>query len=301
MTLKTETLDIGLTRARQRVADFAALTKPRVVLMVLVTALVGFYLGSTGQPDYRALVHMLIGAALAAAGCLALNQFLEREVDAQMERTRLRPLPGGRLEPTEALAFGAALTAAGLLYLTVAVNPLTGLVAATIVGSYLFVYTPLKRRTALCSVVGAVPGALPPVMGWTAATGGLAPDAWILFGILFLWQLPHTLAIGMLYREDYARAGIKVLPVIDREGRVTGRHIICDCLGLLAVGLLPGLTGLAGSIYFLGALLLSVGLLACGCALAISRSVADARRLLIASLLYLPALFGLMALDKVPF
>ena len=301
MTLKTETLDVGLTRARQRVADFTALTKPRVVLMVLVTALVGFYLGSTGEPDYRALAHMLIGAALAAAGCLALNQFLERDIDARMERTRLRPLPGGRLDPTEALAFGAALAAAGVLYLTFTVNPLSGLVAATIVGSYLFLYTPLKRKTALCSVVGAIPGALPPVLGWAAATGEVGPGAWVLFGILFLWQLPHTLAIGMLYREDYARAGIRVLPVIDQDGTVTGRQVICDCLALLAVGLLPTLTGLAGLIYFLGAFVLGAGLLACGCALAISRSLLDARRLLIASLLYLPALFGLMALDKVPF
>lgn len=301
MTLKTETLDVGLTRGRQRVADFAALTKPRVVLMVLVTALVGFYLASTAEPDYRALVHMLIGAAMSAAGCLALNQFVERDIDAQMERTRLRPLPGGRLDPTEALAFGASLAAAGVLFLTATLNPLSGLVAAIIVGSYLFLYTPLKRRSALCSVVGAIPGALPPVMGWAAATGDVGPGAWVLFGILFLWQLPHTLAIGMLYREDFARAGIRILPVIDQDGKVTGRQIICDCLGLLAVGLLPTLTGLAGSIYFLGAFALGVGLLACGCALAISRSIADARRLLIASLLYLPALFGLMALDKVPF
>ncbi len=301
MTLRTETMDLELTRARRRVADFAALTKPRVVLMVLVTALVGFHLGSQGAPDYTALLRMLIGTALAAAGCLALNQVLERELDAQMERTRLRPLPDGRLEPTEALAFGAAVTIAGLLYLALAVNALSGMVAATIVGSYLFLYTPLKRRTALCTVVGSIPGALPPVIGWVAARGGLGIEAWVLFAILFLWQLPHTLAIGTLYRDDYARAGIRLLPVIDPDGRSTGRQIVSNCMALLAVGLLPTLIGLAGSVYFLGALVLGVGLLGCGFALAISRSLADARRLLFASLVYLPALLGLMAFDKVPF
>jgi len=301
MTLRTETLDIGLTRVRQRVADFAALTKPRVVLMVLVTALVGFYLGSRGAQSYTALLQMLIGTALAAAGCLALNQVLEREVDAQMERTRLRPLPDGRLEPTEALAFGVALTIAGLLYLVLAVNAMSGMVAAIIVGSYLFLYTPLKRKTALCTIVGSIPGALPPVIGWAAARNELGLEAWVLFAIFFLWQLPHTLAIGTLYRDDYARAGIRLLPVIDPGGRSTGRQIVSHCMALLAVGLLPTLIGLAGSVYFVGALALGVGLLGCGFALAISRSLADARRLLFASLVYLPALLGLMAFDKVRF
>lgn len=301
MTLRTETLDFELTRVQRRGADFAALTKPRVVLMVLVTALVGFYLGSRGAQNYGALLQMLIGTALAAAGCLALNQVLERDVDAQMERTRLRPLPDRRLDPTEALAFGATLTIAGVLYLVVAVNALSGMVAATIAGSYLFLYTPLKRKTALCTVVGSIPGALPPVIGWAAARDALGLEAWVLFAILFLWQVPHTLAIGTLYRDDYARAGIRVLPVIDPDGRITGRQIVSNCLALLAVGLLPTLVGLAGAIYFLGALVLGVGLLGCGIALAISRSLADARRLLFASLIYLPALLGLMVFDKVPF
>ena len=301
MISRTETLDIGLTRARRRAADFAALTKPRVVLMVLVTTFVGFYLGSPVMPHYAALLHTLIGTALAAAGTLALNQFLERELDAQMERTRLRPLPDGRLQPTEALAFGTAITAAGLLYLATSVNALSGLVAATIVGIYLFLYTPLKRKTALCSIVGAIPGALPPVIGWAAARGRLGLEAWVLFAIMFLWQLPHTLAIARLYRDDYARAGIRVLPVIDPDGRITGRQIVSNCLALLAVGLLPTLMGFAGSVYFLGALGLGIGLLGCGIALALSRSIADARRLVFASLVYLPVLLVLMALDKVPF
>ncbi len=171
MMFRTETLDIELARASRRAADFAMLTKPRVVLMVLLTTFVGFYLGSRGTPDYTALLHTLIGTGLAAAGTLALNQFLEREVDAQMERTRLRPLPDGRLQPTEALAFGAVITAAGLLYLAISVNALSGLVAGTIVGSYLFLYTPLKKRTTWCTAVGAFPGAMPPLIGWAAARG----------------------------------------------------------------------------------------------------------------------------------
>ena len=301
MIPRTETLDIGLTHVRRRAADFAALTKPRVVLMVLLTTFVGFYLGSPVMPNYTALLQTLIGTALAAGGTLALNQFLEREVDAQMERTRLRPLPDGRLQPTEALAFGAAITATGLLYLSISVNTLSGLVAAIIAGSYLFLYTPLKRKTPLCSVVGAIPGALPPVIGWAAARGGLGIEAWVLFAIMFLWQLPHTLAIARLYRDDYARAGIRVLPVIDEDGRITGRQIVSNCMALLVVGLLPTLIGFAGSVYFLGALGLGAGLLGCGVALALSRSTADARRLVFASIVYLPALLVLMALDKVPF
>lgn len=301
MTVQTGTLDLGLTQARRWAADFLALTKPRVVLMVLVTTLVGFYLGSSGGPDYGGLLATLVGTALAAGGTIALNQFLEREVDARMERTRLRPLPDGRLQPLEALAFGAAITSAGLLLLTFAVNALSGLVAAGIVFSYLFLYTPLKRRTSLCSVVGAVPGALPPVIGWAAARGELGLGGWLLFAILFLWQIPHSLAIASLYREDYARAGLRLLPVLEPDGRSTGRQVVSHCLALLAVSLLPTLTGLAGSVYFIAALAFGAAFLGCGIGLAVSRSAAAARRLLWASLVYLPALLVVMALDKVRF
>ena len=301
MTVQTGTLDLGLTQARGRAADFLALTKPRVVLMVLVTTLVGFYLGSPGGPDYGGLLATLVGTALAAGGTIALNQFLEREVDARMERTRLRPLPDGRLQPLEALAFGAAITSAGLLLLTFAVNALSGLVAAGIVSSYLFLYTPLKRRTSLCSVVGAVPGALPPVIGWAAARGELGLGAWVLFAILFLWQIPHSLAIARLYREDYARAGLRLLPVLEPDGRSTGRQVVSHCLALLAVSLLPTLTGVAGSVYFIAALAFGAAFLGCGIGLAVSRSAAAARRLLCASLVYLPALLVVMAFDKVRF
>ncbi|MBI2155181.1 MAG: protoheme IX farnesyltransferase [Candidatus Rokubacteria bacterium] len=285
--------------ARVRASDFLALTKPRVVVMVLVTTVVGYYLGSAGAADYLRLLHTLIGTALAAAGTLALNQFLEREVDALMERTRLRPLPDGRLQPIEALVFGALITTAGVLYLALVVGLLCGLVTAATVALYLFAYTPLKLKTPLCVVVGAIPGALPPVTGWVAAQGELGVGAWVLFGILFLWQLPHTLAIARLYREDYARAGIRLLPVVDPDGTSTERQIVTGCSALLAVGLLPTLIGLTGPVYFFGALSLGVGFLGCGMAQAVSRTVPAARRLLFASLLYLPTLLALMAFDKI--
>lgn len=281
-------------------SDYVALTRPRVVLMVLVTTLVGFYLGSSGVLDWGCLLQTLIGTALAAGGTLALNQYLERDVDARMERTRFRPLPEGRLQPVEALIFGVALSITGPLYLTLSVNAWSGLITAIIVCSYLFVYTPLKQKSSLCSIVGAIPGALPPVIGWVAASGDLDLGAWMLFAILFLWQLPHSLAIACLYREDYARAGIRVLPVIEPDGRNTGRLIVWSCLGLLLVSLLPTLTGLAGLIYFITALVLGAMFLGYGFAVAIQRSSEIARRLLFASLVYLAVLLVVMAFDKAP-
>ena len=301
--MSTGAVDVSLggTRFKKRALDFLELTKPRVVVMILMTTVVGYHLGFQGSGDYVRLLHTLLGTALAAAGTLALNQFLEREVDARMERTRLRPLPDGRLQPIEALAFGAAVTATGVLYLTVAVGLLCGAVTAATAVLYLFAYTPLKLKTSLCVVVGAISGALPPVTGWVAARGELGLGAWVLFAILFLWQLPHTLAIARLYRDDYARAGIRVLPVVDPEGTSTERQIVTGCLALLAVGLLPTLIGLTGHVYFVGALALGMLFLGCGMAQAVSRSEGAARRLLFASLLYLPALLVLMAFDKVSF
>jgi protoheme IX farnesyltransferase len=301
MTPPAGTLDVALIRERRRAADFLLLTKPRVVMMVLVTTLVGYYLGSTGETDYLRLLSTLTGTALAAAGTLALNQFLERDVDARMERTRLRPLPDGRLQPAEAAAFGVATTVAGLLCLLLAVGGLAAAVTAATVALYLFAYTPLKLRSSLSTLVGAVPGALPPVAGWVSAGGEFGAGAGALFAILFLWQLPHTLAIARLHREDYARAGIRVLPVVDPRGTSTERQIVAGCLALLAVGLLPTLIGLTGPVYFFGALTLGIGFLGCGIVQAFSPSVAAARRLLFASLLYLPLVLGLMALDKVRF
>jgi len=245
------------------------------------------------------LCHALIGVALASGGTLALNQYLERDLDARMQRTKERPLPEGRIRPGEALGFGVALTATGLLYLMLLVNPLSGLVTAVSVGSYLFLYTPLKQKTPLCVLVGAVPGALPPVTGWVAASGTTPLEAWVLFAILFLWQIPHSLSIAVLHRDDYARANFQLLPVVDPEGSYTGRQIVIHSLALLAVGLLPTTIHLAGTVYFATALVLGCGMLTCGVMLARSYSAASARRLLFASLVYLPALLLVMAVDKV--
>jgi heme o synthase len=288
-----------LPRARGRIAaDLISLTKPRVVLMVLITTVVGYYVGLPGAPDYTRLLALLVGTTLAAGGTLALNQYWERDVDALMERTRMRALPEGRLAPLEALLFGAATTAGGLAVLTIGAGWLAALVTTATFALYVFAYTPLKLRTSLCTLVGAVPGALPPVTGWAAARDDISLGAWVLFGILFLWQLPHTLAIARLYQADYARAGVRLLPVIDAQGGSTERQILTGCVALLAVSLLPTLIGLAGAVYFVGALVLGGTFAAFGVQQALAPSASRARRVLLASLLYLPVLLALLAFDK---
>jgi protoheme IX farnesyltransferase len=290
----------SIARDRHRVlADLIALAKPRVVLMILVTTAVGYYVGLPGAPDYARLLHLLAGTLLAAGGSLALNQYWERDVDARMERTRARPLPDGRLAPLEAFLFGGALTTLGLAYTGAFVGGLALGVTAATAALYLFAYTPLKLRTPLCTLVGAVSGALPPVTGWAAAREDLGIGAWILFGILFLWQLPHTLAIARIYRDDYARAGVRLLPVVDADGSSTERQIVMGCLALLVVSLLPTLIGVAGPVYFVGAFLLGAAFAASGVRQALQPSTVAARRVLFASLLYLPALLALLAFDKV--
>src|SRR5213594_2905943 len=284
---------------RQVASDLVALTKPRVVIMVLVTTLVGYDVGLAGSADYLRMIHLLIGTLMAAGGTLALNQYWERDIDARMDRTRGRPLPAGRLQPLEALLFGVSLTLLGTAYLAALVGVLAALVTAATAILYLFAYTPLKQRTALCTLVGAVPGALPPVAGWTAARGDVTLGAWVLFGMLFLWQLPHTLSIARLYRDDYARAGVRLLPVVDPNGASTERQILLACVGLLAVSLLPTLIGLAGPVYFVGAFLLGAAFVALGTRQALTPSAGAARRVLFASLLYLPVLLALLAFDKV--
>jgi protoheme IX farnesyltransferase len=299
MAPPTEIIVVSLARERRQVfLDLVALTKPRVVVMVLVTTLVGYYVGLQGAPEYGRMLHLLIGTLLAAAGTLALNQYWEHEVDARMARTRTRPVPDGRLQPLEALVFGSAITLFGLAYLAALVNLLSALVTAATTALYLFAYTPLKMRTALCTLVGAFPGAAPPLTGWAAARDELGAGAWILFGILFLWQLPHTLAIARLYREDYARAGVRVLPVVDAGGQSTERQIVLGCLSLLAVSLLPSLIGMAGPAYFAGALLLGLAFTGLGIAHLLAPSSQRVRRVMLASFLYLPLLLALMAYDK---
>ena len=283
----------------KRIEDYIELTKPRLVLMILITTAAGFYLGTQGAVNWLLFLHTLIGAGLTAAGVLGLNQYLERDIDLQMARTQQRPLPAGRMHPIEALLFCAFLTGSGMLYLTFLVNPLSGFVISLIVVSYLFVYTPLKRKTSLCTLIGAVPGALPPVVGWVAAQGSLSGAAWVLFTILFLWQLPHSLAIAYIYREDYANAGLKLLPVIHPDGTSTRRQIVINCVALFGIGLLPTLFNIAGGIYFFAALLIGGMFLATGIYLDKTHSIKAARYVLYASLLYLPLIFITMAIDKI--
>ena len=296
----SEVVVTSVARDRRQVAtDLVALTKPRVGIMVLVTTLVGYHAGLTGSADYLRVIHLLIGTLLAAGGTLALNQCWERDLDAQMNRTRTRPLPAGRLQPLEAWLFGVALIVLGTAYLAALVGPLVALVTMLTTILYLFAYTPLKPRTPLCTLVGAVPGALPPVAGWAAARGDVTLGAWVLFGVLFLWQLPHTLSIARLYRDDYARGGVRVLPVTDPDGTSTERQIVLGCLALLSVSLVPAVIGWTGAIYFVGALALGLAFAAVGVVHALAPSPRAARHVLLASLLYLPLLLGLLAFDRI--
>lgn len=286
----------GLAVASSRVADFVELTKPRITSLVLVTAAVGYAVGGGAVPRINFLLFML-GTALSCAGASALNQYLERDADARMTRTSRRPVPAGRVTPQDALVFGLAISAAGLIVLA-GVNLLTLALGAASLLSYVLAYTPLKRVTSLCTVVGAVPGALPPLMGWAAARGSLGPAGWGLFAILFLWQLPHFLAIGWLYREDYARGGFSMLAVNDRDGSSSGRQAALYATALLPVTLAAGLLAAAGKAYLWGALVLGVAFLACALAFLWNRSTGSARRLFLVSILYLPLLLGLMVFDR---
>ncbi|MGH2521420.1 MAG: heme o synthase [Anaerolineales bacterium] len=284
--------------ARPKALDFWELTKPRITLMIVLTTLVGFYLGSTAAFDFARLLHTLIGTALTAGGASALNMLLERDVDARMRRTHNRPLPAGRLKPGEALAFGVLLSAAGMLYLTLMVNRLSGLLGTVTLILYLFGYTPLKRKTSLCTVVGAVPGALPAMGGWTAARGALDPQAWLLFAIVFFWQLPHFLTLAWMYREDYARGELPMLPTLDPTGERTRQQILLNTLALLAVSLTPAMVRLAGPVYFFGALGLGLAFLSLGLPFMAIPTNVFARRFYLASVIYLPALLALLLVDK---
>jgi protoheme IX farnesyltransferase len=263
-----------------------------------MSSAVGFYLGSADAWTQVLLIHLLLGTALVAGGTSALNQWMERDADARMRRTQDRPLPAGRLEPRSAFWFGAALSAAGTAYLALAVNVLTGSLAAFTCLSYLLGYTPLKSRTPLSTFVGAFPGAMPILMGWTGARNQLSIEGWILYGLLFLWQFPHFLAIATLYREDYQRAGIRMLPVIDPDGTATGRRIVAYTAALLLLSAAPALVGLNGNVYLFGALALGLAFLYCGVQMARRHTKIQARRLLQASVFYLPLVYGLMVLDK---
>ncbi len=281
-----------------RAADLIELTKPRISLMVGLTAAAGFLLASGNVVDWPALLRAVLGTTALAAGASALNQVLERDTDARMRRTASRPLPAGRLEPEVAGLFGVLLAASGMLYLALAVNGLTALVGAATLVAYVFVYTPMKRVSALATIIGAVPGAAPPVMGWTAARNEIELGAWLLFCLLFFWQLPHFLAIAWLYRADYARAGFPMLTVIDPQGTRAGRQALVYGAALLPVSLMPAAIGLAGSTYFFGALLLGLAFLAAAALFAREPATPSARRLLLVSVLYLPAVLAVLVLDR---
>jgi len=280
---------------RARVAGFVQLTKPRITVLVVLTTLVGFLVAAPRPLPVLLLLQVLVGTALAAGASGALNQWAERRADAEMRRTARRPLPSGTLTPREALVFGLLLTAAGTAYLALTAGPLASAVAALTVFSYLLLYTPLKRVTSLATLVGAVPGALPPLIGWAAARGRLGVEAWVLFGIVFLWQMPHFLALAQLYRADYARAGFRMLTVEDASGASAGRQALLYALALVPVSLLPTPLGMAGGVYFAGALVLGIGFLLSSVGMALDpSSPAAARRLFHASLLYLPAVCVLL-------
>lgn len=291
-------LESAAITPRERIAAFIELTKPRITFLIVLTSAAGFYLGSGGAVNYGLLLSAMFGITLLSSGVATINQYMERDLDGLMRRTADRPLPSGRLLPWEALAFGAALILLAEVYLAVLVNPLTALLGLTVIAGYLFGYTPLKTKTSLSTLVGAFPGAVPPLIGWTAASGQLSLEAWVLFAILFLWQFPHFLAIAWMYREDYARAGILMLPVVEPEGRVTRQQIVIYTLMLLPVSLLPYALGISGKIYLVGAAALGLLFLYSSVRAAISLSRQEARRLLLASVIYLPLLFILMVLNR---
>jgi protoheme IX farnesyltransferase len=289
---------VALAQTRTRTADFVALAKPRLNFLVVASTAAGYAMADGDSLGALRVIGMLVGTGLVAGGASAFNQLLERDADALMRRTRMRPLPDQRLLAIEALAFGGAISLTGLLMLAASANLLAAAVALATLISYVMVYTPLKRRSSFATVIGAIPGALPPVIGWAASRGVLSSEAWVLFGIMFLWQLPHFLAIAWIFRDDYARAGFPMLPVIEPDGSSTGRQSIVYAAALVPLSLAPTLIGLAGRLYFAGALLLSLAFLYLAFRFARSRTVADARTLFFGSIIYLPVLWIVMIANK---
>jgi protoheme IX farnesyltransferase len=293
-TLRTADLTLA-----SRANAYVALTKPDVSFLVVITTAAGYYMGARGPVNWLHLIHTVFGTMLIAAGTAALNHYAERDSDRLMRRTASRPLPSGVLKPQQALAYGIALSVSGALYLYFASSVLAaGLGVAACLG-YLLAYTPLKKRTVWATFVGAFPGAVPPMIGWVAASGRLDLGAWLLFAILFFWQFPHFHAIAWMYREDYARAGILMLPVVDREGSRTFRQILVTAAALIGVSLLPAIAGIAGVIYFFGALGLSVALLQVCIWAASAKTNFRAKWLMHATVLHIPLLLGLMVYDKI--
>jgi heme o synthase len=290
---------VALPAVRSRASDFVALAKPRLNVLVVASSLAGYVMGGGDMSNAMRVVLTVVGTALVAGGASAFNQVMEREPDGLMRRTRLRPVPDGRLQPAESLLFATVLSVAGLLLLAAGVNASSAGVALVTLLTYALIYTPLKRRSSFATVVGAIPGALPPVIGWAAARGGLSEGGWVLFAIVFLWQMPHFLAIAWIYREDYARAGFPLLPVIEPDGKSTARQAVFYCAALLPVSLAPTLVGMASTAYFVGALVLGVMFMAVTLKFARTRALPDARRLFFSSIIYLPLLWVLMIVFRV--
>ena len=289
---------VALTGSAARSRDYVALAKPRLNLLVVASTLVGYAMGYGEPLGFVRVLGLLLGTGFVAGGASAFNQVLERDLDALMRRTRGRPLPDQRLQPIEGVLFGTAITMAGLLMIVAASNVLAAGVALATLVIYVAIYTPLKRKSSFGTVIGAIPGALPPIIGWAAIEGRLTPEAWTLFGIMFLWQLPHFLAIAWMYREDYARAGYPMLPVIEPDGRSTGRQAVLYTAALLPLSLAPTLMHMTGVIYFAGALVLGLAFFWLTLRFARTRAMRDARRLFFASIAYLPLLWILMIANK---
>jgi heme o synthase len=280
------------------IKDYIALTKPRITWLILMSTGVGYFFGAKGGWHWLTLLHTIIGTGLIASGTAALNQWMEREADSKMRRTQARPLPSGRLDAGRALVFAIAISVAGFADLWLGANPLAAVLGLVTLLCYLFVYTPLKRRSPHSTTVGSIPGAMPPLIGFAAASGTLTWDAWILFAILLLWQFPHFYAIAWMYKEDYARAGIRMLPVVEPDGRSTARRILLYSLALIPISLMPKFFAMAGNVYFYGALALGLVFLYYCLRIGADRTRQQARRVLLASVVYLPALFGLMLIDR---
>lgn len=284
--------------SRSKLGDYATLMKPELTLLSVLTALGGFYLGASENFSLAKFIHVFFGTLLVGGGVGALNQFIEREHDALMRRTENRPLPAGRILPVEALVFGTLLSVIGIIELTLFANALTGALAVVTLTTYLFLYTPLKRLTWFSTIVGGIPGALPPMMGYAAARGEITGEAWVLFGILFFWQMPHFFSLAWMYRRDYERAGYPMLTVLDKEGRRTTLHILFYCIGLIPISLLLVEYAALGWLYIAGAVLTGGAFLYFAIELLREKSNSAARKLFFASLLYLPVLLAFMVMDK---
>ena len=284
--------------------DYIALTKPRITWLILMSTGVGYFFGAQAgwhgwsSWHWLTLVHTIIGTGLIASGTAALNQWMERVADGKMRRTQARPLPSGRLEPAPALIFAIAISAAGFADLWFGANPLAALLGLFTLLTYLFIYTPLKQRSPHSTTFGSLPGAMPPLIGFAAASGTLTWDAWVLFAILFLWQFPHFYAIAWMYKEDYARAGILMLPVVEPDGKSTARRILLYSIALIPISLMPKFFAMAGNVYLYGALALGLAFVYYGLRIRWDRTRQQARQVLLASVVYLPVLFSLMLFDR---